>query len=64
MDLCRSVLVEPIRSQVQGDGRIRFYGLVTLPNEGRSRILRVVTLENGTTIHNAFLDRDFREDRS
>jgi hypothetical protein len=28
------------------------------------RILRVVTLEDGETVHNAFVDRGFREDVS
>jgi hypothetical protein len=35
---------------------------ITLPNEDNPRILRVVTLEDGMTIHNAFIDRNFRED--
>jgi hypothetical protein len=47
---------------VQDDGRIRHWGRVTLQDEAKPRILRVVTLEDGVTIHNAFLDRDFRED--
>jgi hypothetical protein len=28
------------------------------------RYLRVVTLEDGETVHNAFFDRNFREERS
>src|SRR5271156_1498610 len=28
--------------------------------DGKSRILRVVTLDDGETIHNAFFDRNFR----
>jgi len=34
-----------------------------LPGEEKARILRVVTLEDGATVHNAFIDRDFDEDR-
>ena len=30
-------------------------------SEDRARYLRVVTLDDGQTVHNAFLDRDFRE---
>jgi hypothetical protein len=30
--------------------------------EARPRYLRVVTLEDGETVHNAFFDRNFRED--
>lgn len=60
--LCRAVLANPIRSEVQTqDARIRHWGRVTLSGESEERILRVVTLDDGTTIHNAFLDRGFRE---
>lgn len=62
LDLCRAVLANPLRTLVQDDGRIRHWGLVTLPNETAPRILRVVTLADGTTIHNAFPDRDFKRD--
>lgn len=58
--LCRQVLNNPIRREVQPDGRIRFWGEVTIPGFGAPRILRVVTLEDGETVHNAFLDRGFR----
>jgi hypothetical protein len=34
-----------------------------LPDEQKTRILRVVTLDDGVTLHNAFIDRDFREDQ-
>jgi hypothetical protein len=33
-----------------------------VPGEARLRFLRVVTLEDEETVHNAFFDRDFRED--
>ena len=58
----QDVLAAPIRSTVQSDGRIRFWGKVTMPGEDQPRYLRVVTLEDGETVHNAFFDRDFRED--
>lgn len=61
--MCESVLAGPLRREVQGDGRVRHWGRVALPGEAEMRILRVVTLEDGETIHNAFLDRGFREDR-
>jgi hypothetical protein len=61
-ELCRSVVVNPIRRIVQADGRIRQWGPVVLQNETETRILRVVTLEDGQTLHNAFIDRNFRED--
>ena len=59
---CRDVLAAPIRRQVQLDGRIRFWGRIIVPGEARTRFLRVVTLEDGETLHNAFFDRNFRED--
>jgi hypothetical protein len=62
VELCRGVLADPLRREMQPDGRIRHWGRVTLPEEGEARILRVVTLEDGETIHNAFLDRGFLED--
>ena len=59
-EMCAAVIADPVRRDDQADGRIRHWGHVTLPNETKPRILRVVTLEDGTTIHNAFLDRNFR----
>ena len=62
IELCEAVLADPLRLEVQEDGRIRHWGRVSLPEEPETRILRVVTLEDGETVHNAFLDRGFRED--
>jgi hypothetical protein len=60
---CRQVLAGPIRREVQTDGRVRFWGQIAELGESRPRFLRVVTLEDGETVHNAFFDRNFREDR-
>ncbi|WP_439576909.1 hypothetical protein [Elioraea sp.] len=57
---CEAVIANPLRREDQGDGRVRFWGTVTDPRDGRTRILRVVTLGDGITIHNAFFDRDFQ----
>lgn len=49
-------LSKPLRREVQADdGRIRHWVWI----DELSRYLRVVTLEDGTTVHNAFLDRRF-----
>jgi hypothetical protein len=48
----------PLRIAIQNDGRIRRWGTVEI--DGQVRYLRVVTLEDGATIHNAFIDRNFR----
>jgi hypothetical protein len=45
---------------VREDGRLRFRAAITLAGESEPRVLRVVTLEDGETAHNAFLDRNFR----
>ncbi len=58
--MCEAVLRSPLESIEQIDGRRRFWGWTQLPDEQKPRILRVVTLSDGQTIHNAFLDRDFR----
>ena len=60
--ICEAVVQDPLRREDQGDGRVRFWGPATLPNEHEPRILRVITLADGITIHNAFPDRNFRED--
>ena len=58
---CRVVVTSPLRSERQEDGRIRFWGRISLSGGTTDRILRVVTLEDGETIHNAFLDRRCRQ---
>ena len=57
---CQQVLAHPIRREIQSDSRIRFWGRITLAGETRPRFLRVVTLDDGETVHNAFFDRNFR----
>lgn len=64
VEMCREAIASPLRREVQEDGRVRHWGRVRLPGEARARILRVVTLEDGATIHNAFLDRGYSEDES
>ena len=55
---CIQVVKHPIRFEKQEDNRYRFWG--DIPDiEGR--ILRVITLDDQTTIHNAFPDRNFKE---
>ncbi|MDF0675660.1 MAG: hypothetical protein P0120_15170 [Nitrospira sp.] len=54
---CEQALRHPLRREVQSNGRIRHW--VLIPELGR--YLRVVTLEDSMTVHNAFLDRNFKE---
>ena len=57
-DLCVRDLMNPIRKEVQEDGeRVRFWGKVP---ELDGRFLRVITLSDEITIHNAFPDRRFK----
>ena len=53
---CVAVVNAPRRVEQQPDGRSRFWGDV--PELG-DRVLRVVTLADRRTIHNAFPDRRF-----
>jgi hypothetical protein len=55
---CVEVLRDPVRREVQDDGRIRYWGYIA---DLGGRTLRVVTLADGETVHNAFPDRDFKE---
>lgn len=57
-----AILAAPLRRSVQSDARIRWWGHVIDPRDSQSRVLRLVTLEDGETIHNAFFDRGYRED--
>ena len=51
-------VAHPISECVQSDGRIRRWAAIP---EANGRILRVVLLEDGRTVHNAFFDRSYRE---
>ena len=59
---CEGVLAAPVSREVQSDGRVRYWGRIATTAEARPRFLRVVTLADGETVHNAFFDRNFRED--
>jgi hypothetical protein len=53
---CERALREAVRREVQPDGRIRHW--IFIPELGK--YLRVVTLRDGETVHNAFPDRGFK----
>ncbi len=54
---CIEVLENPIKSELQEHNRYRFWGRIP---ELDNLILRVVTLDDKVTIHNAFPDRRFK----
>ena len=51
------VMQTPEHSKTQKDGRIRLWAKIP---EMNNRYLRVLLLEDGETVHNAFFDRSFR----
>ena len=57
MEYCERIVQNPLKMEKQPDGRVRYWGSVP---ELDGKILRVVTLEDGRTLHNAFPDRNFR----
>lgn len=59
---CHDVVANPLRRIVQDDNRIRHWVRVVDRRDGTTRVLRVVTLDDGETIHNVFFDRDFRDE--
>jgi hypothetical protein len=57
MEWIEQVVSNPVKQLVQEDGRIRRWAPIA---EAQGRYLRVVLLEDGQTLHNAFFDRGFR----
>ena len=58
-DRCmRRIIQNPLREEMQPDGRIRRWARIS---EMENRALRVILLDDGETVHNAFFDRDFKE---
>ena len=52
------VINNPEHEEIQADGRIRRWARIS---DFRNRALRVILLEDGQTVHNAFFDRDYEE---
>lgn len=55
-EMCESIVAEPLSTEKQEDGRVRYWGYV----KELDKFVRVVVLEDGETIHNAFMDRNYR----
>lgn len=60
LDWIEAALADPLRRSEQDNGRVRFWRAVEL-EDGSRYILRVVTLEDGEPVLNAFFDRGFKE---
>jgi hypothetical protein len=54
---CIRVIRDPLRVEPQEQNRYSFWGEIP---ELEGRVLRVVTLDDRKTIHNAFPDRGFK----
>jgi hypothetical protein len=57
LEWIENVVANPIKTQRQADGRYKKWGFI----QEEEKYLRVILLEDGETIHNAFFDRGFRE---
>lgn len=52
------ILKNPVKREIQAENRIRYWGYV----QELQKYLRVITLSDGETVHNAFPDRNFSEE--
>ncbi len=48
----------PLREEIQADGRVKRWAKI---DDAGGRFLRVILLDDGVTVHNAFFDRGFKE---
>lgn len=53
------VLDHAERTEIQTDGRIRKWAKIT----AAGKVLRVILLADGQTVHNAFFDRSYKESK-
>ena len=56
-DWIQNAIDNPIRTEVQKDGRIRKWVYI----KDVRKYLRIILLSDSATVHNAFFDRDFQE---
>lgn len=56
----KKAVENPEKIEIQTDGRIRKWARIT----ETGKYLRVVLLEDGETVHNAFFDRSYKEKKS
>lgn len=54
---CITIIENPLKVEPQENNRFRFWGVV---DDLEGRVLRVVTLKDKKTIHNAFPDRGYK----
>ena len=56
---CIEIVKNPIKFEKQENNRYRFWGRI---KEYGDRVIRVITLDDKITIHNAFPDRRFKHE--
>ncbi len=54
---CQQAMENYVKKDIEPKGRIRYWVYLAELN----KYLRVVTLDDGQTVHNAFPDRNFKE---
>jgi len=53
----KAVIENPEKVEIQSDGRIRKWARISEVG----KYLRIILLEDGETVHNAFFDRSYKE---
>ncbi|MGM0366479.1 MAG: hypothetical protein ACQEP5_08080 [Actinomycetota bacterium] len=54
----KDTINNPVKTEMQLDGRIRKWSKI----KSEDKYSRVIMLEDGETVHNAFFDRNFKEE--
>ncbi|MGM0367087.1 MAG: hypothetical protein ACQEP2_00730 [Actinomycetota bacterium] len=54
----KDTINDPVKTEIQSDGRIRKWSKI----KSEGKYLRVIMLKDGETVHNAFFDRNFKEE--
>lgn len=58
LEWIQQVIDHPEKTEIQVDGRIKKWAWIA----EEDKYLRVILLEDGETVHNAFFDRSFKEE--
>lgn len=59
LEWIQQVIDHPAKQVIQADGRIRRWASIS---EADGKFLRVILLDDGETIHNAFFDRSYSDE--
>lgn len=60
LEWCKKALTNPEQTEIQPNNRVRYWVYI----DELGKYLRVVTLKDGKTVHNAFPDRNFKGEKS